>query len=353
MQHLDDRLIAEYLDGETPSEPVERHLTECRACAARVDEARTVRAHARDILGDAGPRDVSTPPFGDVLARAGRPAPRSRRRVSARALAWAATIALSFGAGWWLRRPTLVRTPASTELSPMVTMNRPAPNVPTTEDTASLAAPTAKPDAGSAAASGNGAAPTAATSGEAPAQAEKSSKASPVPATPAARAAEQRNTQDAALKVPQAAPEPIPTEQVRQASATPPSALSVVDGRHDFTTLANATGIAAMAWTVSSRAEAERVLGAPVHVIRGLDAIYATGVMGGTPVVRIEQRLADGDVVSLLEQRVENATATGRNAPMPRPMTGVKFEFRKAGVLIQASAPVSVDSLARLIAQLD
>ena len=58
VQHLDDGRLHAYLDGHLRDgtvgrDYVERHLAECAACRARLEEERRVRDRARAILGAA------------------------------------------------------------------------------------------------------------------------------------------------------------------------------------------------------------------------------------------------------------------------------------------------------------
>src|SRR3990172_3598820 len=116
MTHLDEGQLHGYLDGQPQDgstagrQDVERHLAECAACRARLEEERGVRDRARAILGTAGPTGLTAPPFEAVLERAAqRQASRSRGRPPV-ALAWAASLALALTVGWYAR--SLLQTEA-------------------------------------------------------------------------------------------------------------------------------------------------------------------------------------------------------------------------------------------------
>jgi hypothetical protein len=112
MPHITDGLLHAYLDGavgaltpagEAPDGPtvadVEAHLQACADCRARLEAERAVRAAAGLVLADAG-GTVDVPPFGALLPdMAVRSAPRRRRTWLP--LAWAASLFLALGAGWW------------------------------------------------------------------------------------------------------------------------------------------------------------------------------------------------------------------------------------------------------------
>lgn len=115
MSHVDEGLLHAWLDGALHAEggdealEVECHLAACADCRARLEEARRLRDEAAAILAAAEPPALPVPPFEEILARKatmpprapGRPAPRRRAALP---LAWAASLALALGAGWWAHR---------------------------------------------------------------------------------------------------------------------------------------------------------------------------------------------------------------------------------------------------------
>lgn len=101
MSHVDEGTLHAYLDGEVT--PVERarldaHLAECAACRARLEEERGLIERAGQLLGLATPPgpDRAMPPLHQLR----HPRPWLRWRVP---LAWAATVVLALGAGWYAR----------------------------------------------------------------------------------------------------------------------------------------------------------------------------------------------------------------------------------------------------------
>jgi hypothetical protein len=99
MSHVDEGTLHAYLDGELA--PVERervdvHLKGCPACQARLAEERAILERASRLLGLAAPPERAMPP----LAQLRRPPVIWRLR---RPLAWAATLILAVGLGWYVR----------------------------------------------------------------------------------------------------------------------------------------------------------------------------------------------------------------------------------------------------------
>jgi len=106
MPHVDEGTLHAYLDGELPSaerKTLEAHLAECASCHAMLEEERALLDRASALLGTARPTDRPAPPFEQLsLPRAPRRSPW-RVRTS---VAWAASIALALGIGYYLRQPS-------------------------------------------------------------------------------------------------------------------------------------------------------------------------------------------------------------------------------------------------------
>lgn len=103
MSHVDEGTLHAYLDGELPSSEraaVEAHLAQCTACRAALTEARALLERASALLGSARPVERPAPPFEQI-----RRAPtRSPWRVRT-SFAWAASVMLALGLGYYLRNP--------------------------------------------------------------------------------------------------------------------------------------------------------------------------------------------------------------------------------------------------------
>ncbi|MGH7585247.1 MAG: zf-HC2 domain-containing protein [Gemmatimonadales bacterium] len=100
MQHPDDGLIEEYLDGELASPErteLEAHLTGCAACRERVETSRRFLAEASQLIDGLGE------PVPPIPLPAPRLAPAVARRPAGppvRLLAWAATLVIAAGLGY-------------------------------------------------------------------------------------------------------------------------------------------------------------------------------------------------------------------------------------------------------------
>ena len=103
MSHVDEGTLHAYLDGELP--PAERtaletHIAECATCRATLTEERALRERASAVLGSARPAERPAPPLEQLR----RESKRSPWRVR-RSFAWAASIALALGVGYYMRSP--------------------------------------------------------------------------------------------------------------------------------------------------------------------------------------------------------------------------------------------------------
>jgi hypothetical protein len=113
MPHITDGQLHAHLDGATgalapdgalhdgpAASEIEAHLHTCADCRARLEAERAVRTAAGLILADAG-TTVEVPPFEQLLREAPADAARPRAR-SWLPLAWAASLVLAMGGGWWV-----------------------------------------------------------------------------------------------------------------------------------------------------------------------------------------------------------------------------------------------------------
>ena len=113
MSHVDEGTLHAYLDGELPSTEraaLEAHLAGCAACRGNLIEARALRERASAVLGSARPADRPAPPLDQLRREPKRSAWRVRR-----SFAWAASIALALGVGYYMS-PT-ARAPAVDNVS--------------------------------------------------------------------------------------------------------------------------------------------------------------------------------------------------------------------------------------------
>jgi len=102
MSHVDEGTLHAYLDGELPSSEraaLEAHLAQCTTCRATLAEERALLERASALLGSTRPIERPAPPFEQL-----RRPKRSQWRVRT-PFAWAASIMLALGLGYYLRDP--------------------------------------------------------------------------------------------------------------------------------------------------------------------------------------------------------------------------------------------------------
>lgn len=136
MLHVDDGQLHAYLDGElellgpAETQAIEQHLDACAECRARLEEERRLRERAGLILRGSEAVELPVPAFETIAARAGggptqRPAPRPRRPAAL--LAWAASILLALGLGWYGRELMLTTRDLAMESAEPETVAAAAP----------------------------------------------------------------------------------------------------------------------------------------------------------------------------------------------------------------------------------
>ncbi|MEJ2216689.1 MAG: zf-HC2 domain-containing protein [Gemmatimonadota bacterium] len=379
MSHVDDGLLHAYLDGalhaEDPAEAerVERHLAVCDDCRARLEAARGLRAEADALLEGATPAELDMPPFETIAARAaaratkaGVPDPdrptdagggdgvggtprRPRRFVVTRTLAWAASIVIALGMGWWARE--LAYQPGGL---PQASMERQEPAQGTAEVAQSLqvarprAADAAAPAEGAAKAPENeAAAPSAAAEpGGAARNAAGATKATisrqaaagagealqpsgeagagrhetgAVPTAKQATAAQQPVAQESAAQrlnalrqqtrakvaeAPATLSAPVPTGVAERPKAAEPAPSNAADaafrGLDELGTRRFLTAAGAQEW-----------LGGPVYAVQGLDVVRVvpSAAPSGVRAVTVYQRLSGADTIGLHQQRPASGDA--------------------------------------------
>src|SRR5882762_7661307 len=121
MSHVYDGALHAYLDGElTPVERVqlEAHIAECPACRTRLEEERALVARAGQLLGLAQPVERPAPPMHQLR----RPRLAWRLRVP---LAWAASVALAVGLGYYLGNGSDAAAPRTLAAPQRVSLDSP------------------------------------------------------------------------------------------------------------------------------------------------------------------------------------------------------------------------------------
>ena len=110
MSHVDEGTLHAYLDNELPPgerASVEAHLAQCPTCRALLAEERALLERSTALLASARPVERPVPPFEQV-----RRAPRRRPWYLRTPVAWAASIVLAVGIGYYLREPDNSPPPA-------------------------------------------------------------------------------------------------------------------------------------------------------------------------------------------------------------------------------------------------
>ena len=132
MSHVDDGELTAYADGAySGDDPVAlriaAHLSTCGDCRTRLEQSHELRDRAAAILAFAAPASVVAPSFETLQAQAVTPT-RARRRVFP--YAWAASIVMALGLGWFGR--DALRPPAP-RMSDAVVQSDAPPSMSNTE----------------------------------------------------------------------------------------------------------------------------------------------------------------------------------------------------------------------------
>ena len=322
MSHVDEGILHAYLDGElSPPEraALEVHLAQCVPCSARLAEERSLIARASAVLGAARPSERPAPPLTELAS----PRRRGRRILGARLpFAWAATVVLALGIGYYLHAPESPVAPAQEPRA--VAMNVPAADKLEVRDVQRRhEARTAR------------------------SREEVSDSAAPIITQPLTTGdvALQPNTRlRVAAPVRAAVPAALSALRVDEALVRRDSALASLRGR-----------LVSSRWTVISRGSARTLLGADPVGIPGLAArdirrsptdaatIVVEQQLDSTTVIQLFQRAATVDGAALGFSQRFNAQA--ERAPAER-------LARYVGRLrVEIAGPLTPDSLNRLLEQ--
>lgn len=344
MSHVDDGTLHAYLDGELTPVEIERletHFAGCSACRARLDEERALIERAARLLDLAVPTgpERAAPPLHQLR----HPRPMlSRIRVP---LAWAATIVLALGLGYYAAVssfPMRAEEPAaSAEVAVAPQAVTPAPA------RADLPATTTLSNTGDvehqrpATLAGGAGAPAD--------RAREESDERQAPARPAAAAeAAGQLARDQAQPGLRAAAPPSPVASnvspgVSNGMVAPSAQAGFVMRRSLSTT-----------WPVIEAKPARDLLGTDPVVIPGY-GVRTLRRNPGAPEILVEQEMANGVVVSLFEQPIK------QDAPMVivdgRMIDSVVAKTRAnerlarfiGGLRIEISGPLPMDSLSKLL----
>jgi hypothetical protein len=388
MPHITEGLLHAYLDGavgaltpagEAPDGPtvadVEAHLQACADCRARLEAERAVRAAAGLVLADAG-GSVEVPPFDALLPdMAMRGAPRRRRTWLP--LAWAASLFLALGAGWWAAStggpsvaPQRVAESAESRAQPpraaaTVDAVEPVAGQPDAASLAAVTAADAPPIAATAAADPRPAGAVAVGAGtDAAGERASAGAAAPTAAARVARAeAPTEVVADAADRV-AARPvgEPVahtgPTVMAGIAppvmtSPMPPSAaalrtagIQALRSEQSFQAGRVPDVVVRMAWAAGAEGDDWTYLGLEQRAVAGVPvlavadagepaAAFRVDSVVGT-VIRVRQELAGGDSIELLIWRAQlrARSAPTRSDSTAGRITGGVAQVRRDGATV-------------------
>jgi hypothetical protein len=343
MSHVDDGTLHAYLDGESTAverEHLEAHVAGCAACRARLEEERVLIERAGRLLGLAAPPERAAPPFHALR----RPGGGGGFHVP---LAWAATIALAMGIGWYARgtfrtaEQQQLQQKAAVEPSPPAAPAEPLAQAPTAPsgrveprgDRSSNAAPPSPSPAPGAVATGG---------------ARELGRAERAESTPAV------SSTSAVSRLEAEAARPALRDAVAppQAASTP---IVIVDGRQVY----DEAAIHRMSttWPVIEPKRARDLLGEDPAVIPG----YAVRALRSNPAARSEivvEQMVDTGLVLLFERRSDMAAYA---APAPRLAQGQaagKANERQASerlaryirsLRVEIAGSLSADSLSALL----
>ncbi|MEE9471967.1 MAG: hypothetical protein V3W32_09670 [Gemmatimonadota bacterium] len=366
MSHLTDGQLHAVLDGsaEDPADAglsgVRSHLEGCADCRARLEAARLVRDRAHSLLRVAAPPSLAPPPIQELApARSGRPAGRRSFGPRPESLAWAATIAVALTAGWLARGMIDTETAGRFADAGMEQLAEPREVVAANE-----IAPAPERALRSEIAPEDEIAPV----GNAFAELDRDAGADqPVEPPESAKPAEEKPTR------------PLAEEELMQPVAGEGGAAKMarrIDG-------AAAPAAGPRGWVRVDRTRAETLLDGRLRTVEGLPilSIFARDVEG-TPVVWTAQQLASGHTLNLRQspvevsdsaqardavranRKIDDAAEAGARDAAPTDRREKEREeglagfesverVQLGGFLIEASAPLSPDSLHSLLSRLE
>lgn len=362
MQHLDDALIAEWVDGAMADDSPEygaiaAHVEQCDECRMRVEEERALAGHVRQLLGVAAPPD-RLPPFEEVLHRAGtgprrapvRAGPRWMRR-----LAWAATVVVAGGVGWYARGILIEPADIAGRAGRVMAAEQTTGATGAAERTEVAAEPDAVADLAAARPLEEAAAGRGALVREAPAQVGAARQGEAAAAADEGRR-EQASTERLALDdraarrdaAAPAAPPPAAAESRPIAQVAAPAENELQFRKS-----------AMEPWTVVTRAAAEAALGAPLVTLEE-PRVVSIELSATGETVRVGQDLGGGTLLELLQSRVTDGDAAGLAAGAvadaePRARMARAAESTETvvvnGIRVVARAAIPADSLRGLLAR--
>ena len=328
MPHIPDEELHAYLDqalARLRCVEIESHLDECTPCRAARDEIAALRDRTTALLARLAPGRTVPPPFAD-LRRRGALRAMERARVRQRA-AWAASVMVALGVGWWgnylvhpSQRAVAARTPPA---------QTPAA-VGAAVESLPAAAPAADPPA------------------------VQASESAPLPPEPEARIAPVSRR-----GVSHRAPRPVPADPVASAHLANVGGIAK-DGQL----------VAGGVWRNLSWDGAKEQAGDTPARIDGLPVTEVqtqAGDSGRRPLMVVAQQLASGEVIRTIEGPVSDVSAllgtrpgevsdsSGAMTPTPtdKPGLGSAYAFRHGDRMFAVTGSLPSDSLRAMMRRLN
>lgn len=372
MSHVDEGTLHAYLDGElapVERERVDAHLKGCPACQARLAEERAIIERSSRLLGMAAPPERAMPPLTQLRQ------PRLTWRLR-RPLAWAATLILAVGLGWYARgrfpgetvaaRPAASPEPTATPMmdSQQIATRpeghlamrrplRPADSIGKDRDVLQHQPESAAVLTG--AATNNAVAAVRETTAVATLGEQKVDAAAELP-RPTVAGLSVRGRADAAAPAARAVPAPQTPQPHAKAAGAPvamgeaSSGVIVIDGAR----VRRAPALLTTSWPLIARQPARDVLGVEPVVIPGF-AIHAYRRNPAAREIVVEQVTDAGTTISLIERRVDAslyglADSTAANTPRAMAKSVNERLARFVGPLrVEIDGPLTPDSLSSLL----
>jgi anti-sigma factor RsiW len=334
MSHVDEGTLHAYLDGELSASDraaVDAHLAQCSTCRAALAEERALLERATALLGAARPAERPAPPLEQLRRESQRA--RRRRRIP---LAWAASILLALGVGYYMRSPNVkTARQLGDRVAPVAAQSVTEPPAP---------------------------APTPTRAGPPPPEPRIAQRQKPSDRGAADEIARTRARADSvsrsALFVPQS--EGSIAAKTAATPREPETALSVRAER-DLRPSANiATAIdgrlATTRWPVIDRQAASSLLGAAPVGLPGLPIRALRRSPVGDGIVVVEQALDSTTVIQIFQRHAGPTLYDSAGAGL---VGGVRAAERQDRMLarfvgtlrVEIAGPVSADSLNRLLEQ--
>ncbi len=331
MSHVDEGTLHAFLDGELPSSEratVEAHLAQCATCRATLAEERALLERASAVLGSARPVERPAPTFEQLRRSSKRSSWHVRTPV-----AWAASIMLALGLGYYLRDP-------GTDVAP-------------------VAAPF-RHDGPPASISEDRAAPSAQEEKVAAAPRDRFQARRVIPSTDEVTRATGRARTDSAagLEAASGVVAIVPPAQLRNAAPTPAAAAPsmkdslalgeaiVVSGAH-ARAAAVQRDVLTTKWQIINRGTARTLLGTDPVGLPGLATRRIRRSPAQDATVVVEQALDSSTVIQFFQRPADRSFSFVDGAPLRR-----AERDRAAREAAPAAAPAPADRLARYVGRL-